>query len=649
MGRILLIEDEQSAQLLFRNRLEDLGHEVVVAPTGARGLMEARTGKFDLFLVDVVLGSGIDGFDVCRRIKAMPQMHGIPIVLISGQLKGREDLHRGYEAGCETFLIKGDLPLLEDVVRAMLNMKALQDDLAVQYRLLEEQNRKISEEQARGSDLVQALRESGDRSLVFRELAAGRPDGLLLVDSEGIVRFADRGALDVLGKDLEGRNLGSLAPASGLEAFVRDARNEAREGYRFDIVLRGGKVTRSLSASVMPIVPITGHGDSDLRVVLLLDAGKRQVAAEMLRLQEQGVPRREIGPLLEAARSAFHPSQILGVSQAMVELRKRVAKVARSDSNVLVSGDVGTGKELVARALHFGGSRSGSFLPINCAALTEHLLAAELFGHVKDTVTGALSNRPGLIQQSHLGTIFLDEIDALPPDLQAKLFRVLREGEVYRVGSKHAEHVDVRVVAATSKSLDQLVQAKEFREDLYYRLNVVDLQLPSLDERPGDVEFLASSFLRRFAADQDRLEISEDALRLMVAYDWPGNVRELENCIERACALVKGDLIEIDDLPQALRDSKRVSPADMHFPAPRPKNPPPGTHSTVVEGLPLKDAVQVTSMAIPPEENVSFENYERMCLLAALAETKGDKLAAAKLLRVGKSTFYRKLKAHGLS
>jgi CheY-like chemotaxis protein len=151
MGRILLIEDEQSAQLLFRNRLEDLGHEVSIAPTGARGLMEARTGTFDLFLVDVVLGSGIDGFEVCRRIKTIPQVQRIPIVLISGQLRGREDLHKGYEAGCEAFLLKGDLPLLEDVVRAMLNIKALQDDLAMQNRLLEDQNRRLTQERQRGA------------------------------------------------------------------------------------------------------------------------------------------------------------------------------------------------------------------------------------------------------------------------------------------------------------------------------------------------------------------------------------------------------------------------------------------------------------------------------------------------------------------
>ncbi|MEM7310179.1 MAG: sigma-54-dependent Fis family transcriptional regulator [Planctomycetota bacterium] len=645
MSRILLIEDEQSAQLLYRNRLEDLGHEVVVAPTGARGLMEARSGSFDLFLVDVVLGSGIDGFEVCKRIKTIPQMQGIPVVLISGQLKGREDLHRGYEAGCEAFLIKGDLPLMEDVVRAMLNVKALQDDLAIQNQLLEEQNRRLTEERQRGADLELALRETGNRSLVFRELAAGRPDGLLLVDSEGIVRFADRGAIDVLGKDLEGRNLGSLAPASGLEAFVRDARNEPREGYRFDISIRAGQISRALSASVLPIVPVTGQGESGLRAVLLLDAGRRKVASEMLRLQEQGVPRREIGPLLEAARASFHPRRLLGRSEPMVNLRRRVAKAASSEKHVLVRGGEGAGKELVARALHFGGTRSGAFVPVNCAALATDVLESELFGHAKGAFEGAISDRPGLFQQAHLGTVFLDEIQELASELQEKIVRVLEDGEVRRVGSSKAEYVDVRVIAATSSSLEDAVREGGFREDLHARLNVVDLMVPLLRDRPGDVELLARDFLSRFAPERDTMDFSPDTLRVLEAYHWPGNVRELENCIERACALVEGDAIEIVDLPQPLRELASGMASDLQIPSRRPEHEIAGTHSP----LGSSQGGYVATVAVPPSDEVSLENFEKKCLLEAMKQTNGDKLAAAKLLKVGKSTLYRKLKTHGIT
>jgi DNA-binding NtrC family response regulator len=652
MGRILLIEDEQSAQLLFRNRLEDLGHEVIIAPTGARGLMEARTGTFDLFLVDVVLGSGIDGFEVCRRIKTIPQVQRIPIVLIRGQLRGREDLHRGYEAGCEAFLLKGDLPLLEDVVRAMLNIKALQDDLAMQNRLLEDQNRRLTQERQRGADLELALRESGHRSSVFRELAAGRPDGILLVDADGIVLFADRGAIDVLGKELEGRNLGSLAPASGLEAFVRDARNEPREGFRFDLSLRGGKITRSLSASVIPIAPISGSEPGDLRAVLILDAGKRRVAAELLRLEEQGIPRREIGALLEAARSAFHPSRILGLAPAMVALRRVVAVAARTGQNALVRGEPGTGKEFVARSLHFAGRRSGVFVPVNCAALAPDLLASELFGHVKGSSEGAVSDRPGLLHQAHLGTLLLDEVDSIPLIEQAKLVRALVDGEVLRVGATRADHVDVRVIATTSAPLERMVAEGTFDPALLAVISQVSIVVPPLRERRGDVMHLAQRFLEILASEREELAFSPTAAAAMERYDWPGNVRELMSCVERAVALSGGSTLEVEHLPQALRDLAGDDLGVLHIPAvARPAHPVPGTHSALVlnHHFVSPEAEHKDAIARPPGTDISLQSYEKACILAALLETRGDKQKAARMLKVGKSTFYRKLKAHGLT
>jgi CheY-like chemotaxis protein len=180
VNRILLVEDDTSAQLLYKNRLSDLGYEVVVAPTGAAGLMEARAAAFDLFLVDIDLGKGIDGYEVCQRLKTIPELHGIPVVLISGHVRAQEDLHRGYEAGCQSFLVKGDLMLLEDVVRAMLRIRSLQRDLALQNRLLEERNRRLEIATTRTADLEHALSNSVSRG----PAVANRPDGLLMVDSE---------------------------------------------------------------------------------------------------------------------------------------------------------------------------------------------------------------------------------------------------------------------------------------------------------------------------------------------------------------------------------------------------------------------------------------------------------------------------------
>jgi len=644
MSRILLIEDEQGAQLLFRSRLEDLGHQVVTAPTGARGLMEARSGSFDLFLVDVVLGSGIDGFEVCRRIKTIPQMQGIPVVLISGQLKGREDLHRGYEAGCEAFLLKGDLPLLEDVVRAMLNVKALQDDLAQQNRLLEEQNRRLTEARRRGADLESALRESGNRSDVFRELAAGRPDGLVLVDGDGVVRFADRGALDILGKDIEGRNLGQLAPSSGLEAFVRDAHSEPRDGFRLDLTPRGGKVPRSLSASVMPILAGGGAGGSGLRALLFIDANRRRVAGELLRLQEQGVPRREIGAMLEMARTAYHALNILGESDEMQAVRRQVLAAAPTDANVLLRGEPGTGKEHIARTLHFQSRRSGPFVPLNCAALAPAALEVELFGHVKDAFDGALIDRPGLLQQADLGTLFLEEIDALPVALQARLVEAIADGFAMRVGAKKPDRVDVRVIGACSVDLERLVAERCALPELVAAVGSIQIHVPPLRERPQDIAALAEHFLSRYKGAGLDIELSSDANAAMLAYKWPGNVRELETCIERACAIARGDVIEIENLSQGIRDLARAMLPDvLPSRAPRPL-------ARELPREPVGSGAQTAGDEQRPFEGpISLEAYERLCLLHALDETGGDKIKAAKLLGVGKSTLYRKLKTHGIT
>ena len=630
MDRILLIEDDAGAQLVFKNRLKDLGYEVVVASTGARGLMEARADHFDLFLVDIGLGSGIDGYEVCRRLKTVPQIHGIPVVLISGQVKSQEELHRGYEAGCEAFLLKGDLTLVEDVVRAMLRIKSLQDDLGLQNRLLEEQNRRLQEERRRGADLETALRETGSRALVFHELAAGHPDGVLLVDPEGVVRVTDRGAHDILGKDIEGKHLASLTPGTGLEAFVRNARTEPHEAYRFDLGVR------SLSASVVPTVPRVQGDEHPYKVVLILDAGKRRVAAEMLRLEEQGIPRRELGPLLEAARTTFHPSALVGKHPSVEELRGRVAWAAGMDHPVLISGESGTGKQFVARILHFAGPASGPFVPVNCAALAPSLLEGELFGHVKGAFPEAVADRPGLLQQARHGTIFLDEIGEVPPALQSKLLEVLEENRVYRMGSQQAEEVSARIVAATSANLEQQAAEGAFRKDLLYRLNAIDIQLPPLRERGGDVELLAEHFLERYGASRN-VQLSSEASWVLTQHDWPGNVRELENCIESACALAKGAEIHVSDLSQPLHE----------------------LYKRVVEGDAIPAALPLTGgrEAGPPDklnaelgdEPLSLQLYEKLAIRRALRETGGDKLAAARLLNIGKSTFYRKLKAHRIT
>jgi len=642
MARILLIDDDPGAQLLLNNRLLELGYTVTVASTGARGLLEARAERFDLFLVDIGLGSGIDGFDVCRRLKGMPQIHGLPVVLISNQTMTQEDLHKGYQAGCESFLVKDDMALIEDVVRAMLRIKSLLDELALQNRLLEERNRFLHEERKRGADLENALRDSGSNKLAFNEFTASHPDGVMLVDQDGVVRMTDRGVQDILGKDMEGRHLASLAPGTGLEAFVRNARLESHEAHRFDLEWSNGSV-RSLSATVMPTVPHVHGSESSYKVVLMLDAGKRSVASELLRLDDQAIPRHEMGPLLEAARRCFQPGALVGESVSIQELRTAVHVAAGQDGPVLLLGEKGSGKGLVARILHFAGSTSGPFVPIHCGALAPQLLESELFGHVKGAFPGAESDRPGLFQQAQGGMVYLNDICMLPLPLQARILDVLVNQRVQRIGSKRSEPVSVRLVVASTKNLEDLVLQGQFSPELYKALQVHQIQIPTLRERRDDIGTLARYFVRRYGAGRE-IELSGEVDWVLGEYAWPHNVGELETCIESACLQCTGNEIQVSDLSAALFERfQQLSKSDS---IPIPQCPAPGREL----GAKLPDPlVEEYSRSDDLNEEPSLEAYEKKAILHALKNTDGDKLAAARLLNIGKSTFYRKLKAHGLN
>jgi transcriptional regulator with GAF, ATPase, and Fis domain len=246
--------------------------------------------------------------------------------------------------------------------------------------------------------------------------------------------------------------------------------------------------------------------------------------------------------------------KIVGVSRALQEVFKIVGRVARSDAPVLVTGESGTGKELVAKAVHEYSPRRGhELVAINCGAIPENLLESELFGHEKGSFTGAIARRAGRFEQCHNGTLFLDEIGDMPLSVQVKLLRVLQDGTFSRVGSNETEKADVRIIAATNKDLASEVAAGRFREDLYYRLNVVEIRIPPLRERPEDIPLLAEFFLQRITRKNGmaRIRLSAEAIQALQAHRWPGNVRELENTIARACALASSNVLLARDIPLA--------------------------------------------------------------------------------------------------
>jgi two-component system, NtrC family, response regulator AtoC len=301
---------------------------------------------------------------------------------------------------------------------------------------------------------------------------------------------------------------------------------------------------------------------------------------------------------------------LLGISASMQRVVALIQKVSRGDFPVLIMGESGTGKELAARALHTGSKRKhGPFVPVDCAALASELLESELFGHVRGAFTGAEATRIGLLQSAHGGTIFLDEIGEMPLGMQAKLLRALQEHEVRPVGSNQITKIDVRVIAATNRTLWAEVQDGRFRQDLYFRLNVMQINMPPLRERQIDIPLLAEMFRERLLDLRPQAtSFSKDAMDHLIAYEWPGNVRELENAVEHAMALGSGPILELEDFPATVAGAKIET-----------------VESTDCETL------------------VPLEDMERRLIFRALEHTNGDKLAASRLLRIGKTTLYRKL------
>ena len=319
-------------------------------------------------------------------------------------------------------------------------------------------------------------------------------------------------------------------------------------------------------------------------------------------------------------RDRYRIDGMIGRTPVMMKLFELLDTVAVTTSTVLITGETGTGKELAARGLHDASPRRGQkFVAINCSAIPETLLEAELFGHVRGAFTGAVANRQGRLEQAHRGTLFLDEIGTMSPSLQAKLLRVLQSREFERVGDAQTIRVDVRVVAATNSDLKKMVEAGTFREDLFYRLNVIPIRLPALRERRADIPLLAQFFLDRLAKDvpsRGRVTLSQEAQQALMAFDWPGNVRHLENVIERAFSLSPGRAqIEASDLPEEVRRAQVPRPAD-DFELPE-------------AGTNLDDEVS---------------QYEHSRIRQALERTQGNKRQAAELLGLKRTTLIEKLK-----
>jgi len=395
--------------------------------------------------------------------------------------------------------------------------------------------------------------------------------------------------------------------------------------------------------------------DSKLLVILMTAYGTTQTAIEAMKLgaydyllKPFDVPKLKeiVTGALKAARdmrqvvsyqplleSEDYDLGIVGRSEGMQQVFKLIGQLAAADATALITGESGTGKELVARAIYSHSKRSEQpFLAINCAAIPENLLESELFGHEKGAFTGAMVQRIGKFEQCNRGTIFLDEIGDMTPATQTKILRVLQSGTFERVGGNQPIQVDVRVIAATNKPLEQAVAARQFREDLFYRLNVVRVQLPPLRERREDVRLLVNYFLRKFSRGQQQSpnSISPGAIKALEQYHWPGNVRELENVIQRALVVTKGEAILPGDLPPEINGQKATAPSSAPTIV--------GDNSSLAAL-----AQQLFQWARQDNKRKVIPTVERELIIEALKETNGNQVQAAQLLGITRATLRKRV------
>jgi len=470
-----------------------------------------------------------------------------------------------------------------------------------------------------------------------------------------LVAEDDRVARDLLCEILRAEHFEVEAVDDGAGAIDR-----AQQG-RYDLVVSDVRMDRSSGFDVLrvftekspgtPVILITAFGDVAGAMEAIqrgaYDYVSKPFNVEELRLTvARALERRRLAAEQKASSTPTAvPTKIedfVGKSPLMLDVYKLVARVAPSSATVLVTGESGSGKELVARAIHTHSPRTGEpFVPVNCTALSESLLESELFGHTRGAFTGAVASKRGLFEMADGGTLFLDEIGDMGPKMQAQLLRTLQDGEVRPVGGAESIKVDVRLVCATNRDLEAEVKAGKFREDLYFRINVVTIKLPPLRDRPGDIPILVAHFLAKLGRRDGRAPatMSSEALQVLAHYQWPGNVRELENAIDRAVAVAKDGVILPSDLPPEVglrrRPGAGAAATDSTSPGatPAPKG---GSAGSGGSGGSLID------------DRPSLAELERRYIDLVLAECGGNKKKAAERLGIDRRTLYRALERTGV-
>jgi two-component system response regulator HydG len=561
-AKILVVDDEESIRFTFESFLSDAGYEVAVAADFSSALQRLDESDFDLIFVDIILG-GRTGIDVMRVVRDRELSSQVVIITGAPHLDTASDALR---LGAFDYISK---PVEQEMLLRLANT-------ALKHKRLADEKEKYR----------------SNLEAIFRSVK----DGIVTVDESLKIVEVNEAAERICG-------------------LKRGARDQVFSSVETNC---GKKCLRTLAATIQEKTPVEADRLECERTTVprqvvsvtsspLLDhqgmfSGAVIVVRDETRLADL---ERDLGE-----RRRFH--NLIGRSEAMQKIYGLIETLSDLQTTVLITGESGTGKELVGEALHCRGGRSAKpLVKVNCAALSESLLESELFGHVRGAFTGAVKDKVGRFQRADGGTIFLDEIGEISPRTQLRLLRVLQEMEFERVGDSTPLRVDVRVIAATNKDLSEKVRKGEFREDLYYRLKVVEIALPPLRKRPEDIPHLTDHFLSKFSAKLGRevTGVSADVKKIFMDYPWPGNVRELEHALEHACILCSSGTITREDLPSHFLD----------FPG-----------------------------AASPADSTGEQN-EVARILGALEKTAGNKVKAARLLGIDRKTLYRKIDKYGIT
>ncbi len=624
---ILVVDDLPTNRKLLNDLLVANGYEVLAAASGEEALAIVDKERPGLVLLDVLM-PGLTGYEVCRKIRDNPATAHIPVVMVTS-LDPAEERIKGIEAGADDFLSRpvNQAELLARV-RSLLRIRALHDQVQLQSDQLAEWNRtlelRVQEQLAQLHSLLevsQLLTSSLEIEELLRlilttvsRLMDADTSSLLLVDpaTEDLVYRVPVGPAGERVQQLRlkaGEGVAGWVVKERRPALVNDAQQDPR------VHALSGKLAATAPRSILA-VPLMDRDRVIGAIEVLNTTRQRGFSQHDLDLltglaAHASVALRNaqlITSIKEENRSLQDELQeryrtVIGESAPMQQAVTIARRAAGSLATVLLLGESGVGKEIFARSIHRWSQRAQKpFMAVNCVALSDHLLESELFGHEKGSFTGAHQQKKGLFELANGGTVFLDEIGDMKPDLQAKLLRVLQDHSFERVGGSQAIQVDIRIVAATNHELEQDVQAGRFRQDLFFRLNVITLTLPPLRERRDDIPALALFFVDRHCRALGRvpMTISKEAIKLLVGHSWPGNVRELENVIERAVTLTPEDEIGPGDLSLGRTTFRQPRPDDLL-------------------DLPFHDSV---------------EGHKESLVRHALAKCQGRKGEAAKLLNI---------------